>query len=65
MKIGISFTGNTPDSIMDPRFGRTALFIVVDPDTMNFEVIDNEAPSLAGGAGVSSAQAMVEKGVSA
>jgi predicted Fe-Mo cluster-binding NifX family protein len=65
MKIVVTATGNTLDSKLDPRFGRTDYFIVVDADTFEFEAVNNAAASASGGAGIVSAQAVVEKGVQA
>jgi predicted Fe-Mo cluster-binding NifX family protein len=65
MKIAITSTGQTLDSQVDPRFGRTAYFIVVDTETMNFSVIENESVSAAGGAGISSAKAVIDAGAEA
>lgn len=36
MKIGISATGKDLDSLLDPRFGRCAYFLMVDADTEEF-----------------------------
>ena len=41
MKIAISAMGATLDAEIDPRFGRCQYFIIVDPDTMNFEALNN------------------------
>ena len=65
MKIAISATDQNMDADVDPRFGRCTYFIVVDPETMEFEVIDNSGAMDAGGAGVSAAQAVVDKDVQA
>lgn len=65
MKIAVSSTGNTLDSNMDQRFGRAAYFIVLDTETMNFEPLDNGASASTGGAGISAAQAVVDKGAGA
>lgn len=65
MKVAISATGNTLDSTLDQRFGRTAFFLIVDSETMKFEVIDNAATASAGGAGITAAQSVVDKGVEA
>lgn len=65
MKVAISATGSTLDSTMDQRFGRAAFFLVVDSETSQFEVINNEAAGAAGGAGITSAQTVVDKGVEA
>jgi predicted Fe-Mo cluster-binding NifX family protein len=48
---------------MDPRFGRCSHFVVVETDDMSFESIENLNGSLAGGAGIQSAQLMAQKGV--
>jgi predicted Fe-Mo cluster-binding NifX family protein len=64
MKIGISATEKGLESIMDQRFGRAAFFLIADSETMQFETIDNTAVS-AGGAGITAAQMMADKGVQA
>jgi len=53
------------DSQVDPRFGRAAFFIIVDTETMDFSVIENENIAAAGGAGVSSAKTVADTGVEA
>jgi predicted Fe-Mo cluster-binding NifX family protein len=63
MKIAISSTGKNLDSQIDPRFGRCQYFIFVDPETMEFEVSENEGLMASGGAGVQAAQLVVQKGV--
>lgn len=65
MKIAVSTTGNTLESMMDQRFGRAAFFLIVDSETMNFEAFDNTAAASAGGAGITSAQTVIDKGVEA
>ncbi|OQX66110.1 MAG: dinitrogenase iron-molybdenum cofactor biosynthesis protein [Desulfococcus sp. 4484_242] len=65
MKVAVSATGNGLDSEVDPRFGRCAYFIVVDTDTMGYEVFDNANLSLGGGAGIQSAQFVASKGAKA
>jgi len=62
MKIAISSTGRDLDSKIDPRFGRCAFFIVIDIDTMNYEVFENQSAMLGGGAGIQSAQFVASKG---
>ena len=61
MKIAISSKGNTLDSELDPRFGRCAYFIIVDPDTMEWEALSNEAAQTGGGAGISAAQLIADQ----
>jgi len=65
MKIAISANGPTLDAEVDPRFGRCAYFIIADPQTMEFEAIDNASAMAAGGAGISAAQMVAQKGVDA
>ena len=65
MKIAISAMGATVDAEIDPRFGRCQYFIIIDPDTMNFEVADNSSGMGSGGAGISTAQLIAGKGVEA
>ncbi len=49
---------------MDPRFGRCLYFLVVDPETLQCQTIDN-SNSMGGGAGVSTAQSVIKEGVRA
>ncbi|KUO52745.1 MAG: dinitrogenase iron-molybdenum cofactor biosynthesis protein [Desulfitibacter sp. BRH_c19] len=63
MKICVSASGNSIESSMDPRFGRSAYFIIADADTMESEIIENSAAASGGGAGINSGQLMVDRGV--
>jgi predicted Fe-Mo cluster-binding NifX family protein len=63
MKIAISANGSTLDAELDPRFGRCQYFIIADPETMEFEAVDNASAMAAGGAGISAAQMVASKGV--
>ena len=63
MKIAISASGPNLDAEVDPRFGRCQYFIIAEPETMEFEAINNSSASAAGGAGISAAQSIVDKGV--
>jgi predicted Fe-Mo cluster-binding NifX family protein len=53
LKIAVSANGPGLDAQVDPRFGRAPYFLLVDPDTLEFEVLVN-LPGLqaAQGAGV-------------
>ena len=62
MKIAVTSVGKEMDSQVDPRFGRAACFIVVDTETMAFEVIENANIAAAGGAGINSAKAVIDTG---
>ena len=41
MKIAITSTGRELVSEMDPRFGRAAFLVIVNPATMDFETVEN------------------------
>jgi len=62
MKIAISATGPTLDSMVDPRLGRCQYFIIVDPETMEFEGVQNPSTGLMHGAGIQTAQLIANKG---
>jgi predicted Fe-Mo cluster-binding NifX family protein len=62
MKVAFSSAGMDLDSEIDPRFGRCAYFLIVNPDDMTFEAIENESMSLGGGAGIQSGQFIASTG---
>ncbi|RPH49014.1 MAG: dinitrogenase iron-molybdenum cofactor biosynthesis protein [Desulfobacteraceae bacterium] len=62
MKIAVSSNGKDLNSLIDPRFGRCAYFIIAETDDMSFEAFDNESIALGGGAGIQSAQFVASKG---
>ena len=62
MKIAVSATAPGLDSEVDPRFGRCQYFIIIDPQSMEFEALDNSNAMAAGGAGISTAQMIASKG---
>jgi len=62
MKIAISSTGKDIGSQIDPRFGRCQYFVFIDPETMEFEALENEGVMATGGAGVQAAQFVLQKG---
>ena len=63
MKVAISATAPSLDADVDPRFGRCQYFIIIDPETMEFEALENSNAMAAGGAGISTAQMIAGKGV--
>jgi predicted Fe-Mo cluster-binding NifX family protein len=65
MKIAVSAIGQNLDTEIDPRFGRCQYFIIVDPETMEFEMIPNSSFSAGGGAGIATAQTIISKGIEA
>jgi predicted Fe-Mo cluster-binding NifX family protein len=52
MRIAISATSPTLDAEVAPRFGRCEYFIIIDPETMEFEVLENTSAVAGGGAGI-------------
>jgi predicted Fe-Mo cluster-binding NifX family protein len=65
MKVAVSATGKDLNCQIDPRFGRCQFFVFVDPETMEFEALENEGLMAMGGAGVQAAQLIVQKGANA
>jgi predicted Fe-Mo cluster-binding NifX family protein len=65
MKIAVSVAGEDLDAQIDPRFGRCQTFLVVDLDTLDFEVVANTGSASGGGAGVAAGQLIAGKGVEA
>ena len=63
MKISISSQGPNPDSIVDPRFGRAAQFLIYDTDTASYEVVSNsQSLEAAQGAGIKAAETISKHG---
>jgi len=63
MKIAISSSGGNLDEQVDPGFGCCRCFIVIDPATEAFDVLENKAPASSSGAGIHAAQMVVAAGV--
>ena len=64
MNIAITSEGKDLDSKVDPRFGRAAYFIIVDPETMAFEVVENSQNlNLPQGAGIQAGKTIVDQKV--
>ena len=63
MRIAITATGPSLDADVDPRFGRCQYFIIVDPDNMDFEAVENSSMMAGSGAGISTGQMIAGKGV--
>jgi len=63
MKICITAQGNNLDAQVDPRFGRCQYFMIVDPETLQYEAISNPNIDARGGAGIQSGQIMADKKV--
>ena len=63
MTIAVCSQGSEVDSTVDQRFGRCAYFVLIDPNSEQFESIINPALDAGGGAGVQAAQLLGNKGV--
>jgi predicted Fe-Mo cluster-binding NifX family protein len=62
MKIAVSATAPDLDAEVEPRFGRCQYFVIVDPQSMEAETLENTSAMAAGGAGISTAQMIADKG---
>ena len=65
MKAAISAMGPELESPVDPRFGRCAYIIFYDTDTDVWEAMPNANRDASGGAGIRTAQAVVDRGCEA
>ena len=66
MKIALSSEGNLLEDNLDMRFGRAKVFIIYDLDNNEYEYIDNDQNvNAVQGAGIQSAQCVVDKGADA
>jgi predicted Fe-Mo cluster-binding NifX family protein len=63
VKICVTSEGYNLDTQVDPRFGRCQYFIIVDPETLQYEAIKNPNIDAMGGAGIQSGQIMAERQV--
>jgi predicted Fe-Mo cluster-binding NifX family protein len=63
MKIAVSSKGPQLTDPVDPRFGRASYILIVDPDTREFEVLNNSVNANAfKGAGIQAATMISDKG---
>jgi predicted Fe-Mo cluster-binding NifX family protein len=59
--IAVSAIDKNLDAEVDPRFGRAKYFVVVDPETLEWEGIDNQTNfNAAHGAGIQTARLVAE-----
>jgi predicted Fe-Mo cluster-binding NifX family protein len=64
--IAITSEGPTLDDPVDPRFGRAAGFIIINPETLEFQYVENgEAQVRAQGAGIQAAETVARAGAKA
>lgn len=63
MKIAVTSKGTDLDSEVDPRFGRAAYIIIVDIESLDYEVLDNqENVNAFKGAGIQASTMVCDKG---
>jgi predicted Fe-Mo cluster-binding NifX family protein len=63
MKICVTAINSGLDAPVDPHLGRCNCFMIVDPDTMESESIENRHVSASSGAGVQVAQELINKDI--
>jgi predicted Fe-Mo cluster-binding NifX family protein len=64
MKIAIAAAGRDLDANLDPRFGRAQYFIIADPESMAFEVVETRQNlDLPQGAGIQAGMTVADQKV--
>lgn len=63
MRICVTAFSDKPDMAVDPRFGRCRYFIILESETMSYEVVENAGLNAMGGAGIQAAQTIANKRV--
>ena len=64
MRIAISAAGRELGANLDPRFGRAQYFIIADPESMAFEVVENQQNlDLPQGAGIQAGMTVADQKV--
>jgi predicted Fe-Mo cluster-binding NifX family protein len=63
MKLAVTARGDNLDADVDPRFGRCRYFVVIDPETMEFDSFENKSAMAMGGAGPQATQEISGRGV--
>lgn len=65
MKLCVASTGKDLDSKVDYHFGRAPYFLIVDTETMDFEVVGNTSQVTGRAAGTMAAHMILDKGAAA
>jgi len=63
VKIAVSTNGRDLDSQIDPAFGRCRYFIVLEPVTLSFDVVENPGAEMTSGAGIKAAEMLANLGI--
>jgi predicted DNA-binding protein (UPF0251 family)/predicted Fe-Mo cluster-binding NifX family protein len=65
-KIAVTCDGPNLDGLLDPRFGRAAGFMIIDPKTLEFTYLDNGgSQAMNQGAGIQAAENVARSGAKA
>jgi predicted Fe-Mo cluster-binding NifX family protein len=63
MRVAVSCQEDNLDAEVDPRFGRASKFLLIDTDTLSFDVVENKQTlDLPQGAGIQAAQNILAHG---
>jgi predicted Fe-Mo cluster-binding NifX family protein len=63
--VAVSAASGSLDAQIDPRFGRCQYFVIVDTESMSFEVLSNMSRNTPHGAGIQAGQTVANHGVQA
>lgn len=63
MKLAIALKENDFNSSVDERFGRASYFLIIDNETKDYEIIENEAKDEVTGAGLKAVKTLMKYGV--
>jgi len=65
VKIAVTSFENNLDSLVCPQFGRANYFLIIDTQTLDYEVITNPNIKVVDGAGIQSAQLLIKEEIKA
>ena len=63
MKIAVSSSGNTSDTMVDLRFGRCEYFMIYDTETKEYKALENDGQKASGGAGIAASNQIVNENI--
>ncbi len=63
MKLAIGLEENNYNSKIDKRFGRASYFLIIDSETKEYEIIENDAKEEVTGAGIKVVKKLAQLGV--
>ncbi|MFC2139046.1 NifB/NifX family molybdenum-iron cluster-binding protein [Bacteroidota bacterium] len=62
MKIAVSATGGSLESLVSEKFGRCEYFLIIESESMKFEAMSNLGEKMPSGAGPKAAETIIKKG---